>query len=318
MWAVAIAAVLLLSAAASAGEPEPATVLEKYGPVIDRAEAAELGLFKYRQNFGALRFVCADSGRFEARLASRVGGVMLEQAVPLDSMLFSRVEQGLLMLRDRSATNVELLLSPRFPLDASCLRPATDARARTGGVCFGLLGLGTGLVIGTELTYDRDRHEMGWPEWRKKNLGLTAAIASAAALLGGFGGWYAGRRADAGRPVAPHPRCAIAGYDDYGYPIYEEETRERLAGHSTILCTGGGIVVGAIAASVAGSIVTNNLFQMTSLNDPNGGAIVVGEPIMHLSIIAGAGLIGNTIGRNLDREDALEGIRHRPRPENTH
>jgi hypothetical protein len=300
---------------ALAGEPEPVTVLEKYGPVIDRAEATDLGLFKYRPNFGALRFVRTDSGQFEARVATSLRGAMLEQTVPLDSMMFSRVGQGLLMLRDRSATNVELLLSPRYPLDASCLGPATDARARAGGVCLGLLGLGTGLVVGTALTFDEGRHELGWPEWRTKNLDVTAAITAATTLLGGFGGWYAGNRADAGRPVAPHARCAIAGYDDNGYPIYEEEVRERLAGYSTILCTGGGIAVGSIAAAIAGSIVNNRLMMMTSLNDPNGlggGPVVV----LDFSVIATVAYLGNTIGRDMDREDALAGIRHRPRPEN--
>jgi hypothetical protein len=315
-WLTLLAIWSATTGTALAAEPEPVTVLDKYGPVIDRAEATELGLFQYRPNFGALRFVRTDSGRFEARVATRLRAVMLEQAVPLDSAALDRVKQGLFMLRDRSATNVELLLSPRSPLDISCLGPTTDAHARASGVCFGLLGLGTGLVVGTALTYDEDRHEMGWPEWRKKNLDVTAAITAATTLLGGFGGWYAGNRADAGRPVAPHPRCAIAGYDDNGYPIYEEEIRECLAGYSTILCTGGGIAVGLIAAAIAGSVVNNRLMMMTSLNDPNGlggGPVVV----LDFSIIATVAYLGNTSGRDMDREDAMVKLRHRPRPENS-
>jgi hypothetical protein len=301
---------------ADPSEPEPITLFGNYGPVIDRAEAAQIGLFRYRQSFGALRFVRAGSGRFEARIATRVGGVMLEQAVPLDSMMLSRVEQGLVMLRDRSATNVELLLSPRYPLDASSLGPATDARARAGGICLGLLGLGTGMVVGTALTCNYGNEGYGWPEWRKRNLGITAGIAVATAALGAFGGVTLGGRADAGRPVAPKPRCAIAGFDDYGYPIYEEEVKECLAGNNTTFLTGGSIAVGTIAALVAGSMVSSGWSHMSGWTDPNGvGQLSV--PVLDVSIIAAAGFLGNTVGRNLDRAVALEKLRNRPRPEPT-
>lgn len=314
----ALTALLTLLAPAAAQMPQPDstervvfTLLEQYGPVIDRAEATEVGLFKYRPNFGALRFVHA-AGQYEARVATRVGGVMLEQAVPLDSPAMARVAQGLALLRDRGATNVELLLTPSGPPDISVLGPASDARAAAAAVCFGALGLGVGMVVGTELTFDQEQHEMGWTEWRKKNLAVTAAIAGATAMAGGFGGWHLGSSADGGRPSAPKPRCAIAGYDDSGFPFYEEQVRAVLGSQNTVLYTGGGIALGAIAAAIAGSIVNSHLSWMTSQNDPTGlGAAPV--TVMDLSLVAGIVYLTNTVGRDLDRRIALDKLRHRPR-----
>jgi hypothetical protein len=295
-------------------EPEPVTVIEKYGPVIDRAEATELGLFKYRQNFGVLRFVRADAGRLEARVATSLRGTMLEQAVVLDSPAMARVWEGVKLLRDRGVTNVEMLLSPTYPLDASVLGPAAVVRAGSGAACLGLLGLGVGMVVGTRLTWDEGRHETGWPEWRTKNLGVTAAIAAATTVLGGYGGWHIGRRADAGRAAAPRPGCAIAGYDDDGFPIYEEQVRAMQSGANAMFYAVGSAGCGLVAAIVAGAVANQSLMMMTSLNDPNGlgsGPVAV----LDLGIVVTAAYLGNTIGRNMDRQTAVEMLRHRPRPQ---
>jgi hypothetical protein len=293
-------------------EPEPVTVLEMYGPVIDRAEAAELGLFKYRQNFGALRFVRADSGRFEARLASRVGGVMLEQAVPLDSLGLTRVEQGLIMLRDRSATNVELLLSSPYALDTHCLGPATDIRAATGAVCFGLLGVGVGSTVAMHTVVEyRRRGDMvvNWPAY--------AAVTAAGALLVGTAGWIVGAHADAGRPALPIPRCAIAGYDDYGYPFYEEDVRQLLGSQSSVHATAIGLAIGIVAGSVASSIVQSS-FDHRTYSYATGIVCDLPSWTALLGSIATTGLVANTIGRDMDRGVAVEKLSHRPRPEDSH
>ncbi len=305
---------LLLATVALAAEP--VTILDRYGPVIDRAEADSLGLFRFRGNFGALRFVRTATGRYEARIATNLRGVMLEQATPLDSPALERVGQGLLLLRDHGVTNVELTLAPSAPLDASCLGPAADDRARAGAACFGLLGLGVGFVAGTAITYDRNAGESGWPDWRRRNLGITAAISAATSLLGGWGGWYIGSRADAGRPTQPQPRCAIAGYDDFGYPFYEEEVRTLVRSNSTTPATAGGVLLGFLAAGTIGSIVANSFWDMSGWNDPNGAGWL-GEPIMDVGIVLSVSYIANTIGRDMDRETALAKLRHRPRPENS-
>ena len=305
-------ALLLITAVALAGEPEPVTILEKYGPVIDRAEAADLGLFKYRQNFGALRFVRADSGRFEARVATSVGGVMLEQAVPLDSPALARVEQGLFMLRDRSATNVELLITAAGGLDSSGLGPATDVRAATGAVCFGLLGVGAGSTVAMHTVVEyRRRGDVvaNWPAY--------AAVTAAGALLVGTAGWIVGTHADAARPVLPAPRCAIAGYDDYGYPFYEEDVRQVLRSQTSVHATTIGLAIGVLVASVASSIVQSSFDHRTysyaygTVNQFPGWTIVLGT-------LATTGFVANTIGRDMDREAAFEKLHHRPRPENSH
>jgi hypothetical protein len=296
---------------ALAGEPEPVTILEKYGPVIDRAEAADLGLFKYRQNFGALRFVRADSGRFEARVATSVGGVMLEQAVPLDSMLFSRVEQGLLMLRDRSATNVELLLSPRYPLDISGLGPATDARTLTGTVCFGLLGVGAGSTVAMHTVVEYRKRGDVVPNWP-----AYAAATAAGALLAGTAGWIVGTHADAARPVHPAPRCAVAAYDDYGYPIYEEDVRQVLRSQTSVHATTMGLAVGVLVALVASSIVQSS-FDHRTYSYAYGIVNQFPDWTIALGTLAASGFIGNTIGRDSDRRATLDRLRHRPRPENS-
>jgi hypothetical protein len=313
-WALAV---LLFSAAASAGEPQPFTVLEKYGPLIDRAEANELGLFHYRPNFGALRFVRAGEGSIEARVATDLRGVMLEQAVPLDSPMLARVEQGLLLLRDQGISNVELLLAPSAPLDASCLGPAIDDRTRAGAACFGLLGLGAGLIASTAVAYDSNDDESGRLDWRQRKIAITGGISLAAALLGGWGGWSIGSHADAGRPRQPQPRCAIAGYDDFGYPFYEEEVRGLLSSNSTTPATVGGMLIGFLVAGTIGSIVANSFSNLIGSNDPNGVGMV-GESVLDLGIVVSVSYIANTIGRDMDRESALLILRHRPRAANIH
>ena len=306
-----VGGLLLFAAMALAGEPEPVTVLEKYGPVIDRAEAADLGLFKYRQNFGALRFVRADSGRFEARVASRMGGVMLEQSVPLDSAALARVEQGLFMLRDRSATNVELLLSPRYPLDASGLGPTTYTRTAAGAVCFGLLGVGAGSTVAMHTTVEYRKRGDVIPNWP-----AYAAVTATGALLVGTAGWIIGSHADAGRPAQPTPRCAIAGYDDFGYPFYEEDVRQILRSqesvHAAIIGVAAGILVGSIASSIVQSSFDHRTYSYAT-------GIVCDLPkwTAMLGTMVTTGLVANTIGRDMDREVAMAKLRHRPRFENS-
>jgi hypothetical protein len=303
---------LLLAANAWAAEPAPVTVLEKFGPVIDRVEAADLGLFKYRANFGALRFVRADSGRFEARVASRVGGVMLEQAVPLDSPAMARVEQGLIMLRDRSATNVELLLSPRYPLDISCLGPATDIRAATGAVCFGLLGVGAGSTVAMHTVVEYRKRGDVIPNWP-----AYAAVTATGALLVGTVGWIVGSHADAGRPARPTPRCAIAGYDDFGYPFYEEDVRQVLRSQTSVHATTIGLAIGILAGSIASSIVQSS-FDHRTYSYATGIVCDFPKWTAMLGTMVTTGLVANTIGRDMDREVAIEKLRNRPRPENSH
>jgi hypothetical protein len=303
---------LLLAAIALAAEPAPVTVLEKFGPVIDRVEAADLGLFKYRANFGALRFVRADSGRFDALVATNVGGVMLEQAVPLDSPAMARVEQGLIMLRDRSATNVELLLSPRYPLDISCLGPATDIRAATGAICFGLLGVGAGSTVAMHTTVDYSNHGYVGSNWRDWVVPYSV-VSVVGALAGGYLGWLCGSRADAGRPVLPIARCAIAGYDNYGYPFYEEDVRQVLRSQTSVHATTIGLGIGVIIASVAGSIIQSSFDSRAHY----GYSSFVNQVPVYTTVLgtlATTGLVANTIGRDMDREVAIEKLRNRPRP----
>ena len=307
-----VGGLLLVAAAALAGEPEPVTVLEKYGPVIDRAEAADLGLFKYRPSFGALRFVRADSGRFEARVASRVGGVMLEQTVPLDSPALARIEQGLFMLRDRSATNVELLLEPHSPLDATCLGPAADIRAATGAVLFGLLGVGAGSTVAMHTVVEYRKRGDVLPNWP-----AYAAVTTAGALLVGTAGWIVGAHADAARPALPTPRCAIAGYDDFGYPFYEEDVRQVLRSQTSVHATAIGLAIGILAGSVASSIVQSS-FDHRTYSYATGIVCDFPKWTAMLGTTVTTGFVANTIGRDMDRESALEKLRHRPRPENSH
>jgi len=200
-------------------------------------------------------------------------------------------------------------LTPVYPPPPPALGLSSARRATWGALSIGTLGLSVGLVAGTALTFEPDSHPHGWTAWRRQNFTMTTLVCAVATSLATFGGWRVGSTLTPARPACPAPRCAIAAYDDAGYPIYEEEVRELTTGRGAFVSTVFGLGAGALAGAVLHSVAESALPEpINTSNDPSGVGVVAMPSVVPASLAAGV-FVANCIGTELDRDAAIEQLR---------
>jgi len=298
---------LLMAAPSDSAEPKPVELPGALGPVIYRRHANSLGLFCCRGNFAALRFVRTGPDSFEARTARDTMGVMVESPVALDSSALAKVGSALFGL-EPAPSFAELMLTPISPAPPPALGPPSTRRATTGAVSFGTLGLGIGLVAGSVLTFNPDSHPNGWTAWRRRNFGVTVGLGAVGAAATAIAGWYVGEWFGRGVPAHPAPRCAIAAYDDGGYPIYEEEIRRVMESDVPAIACISGLGAAAYSLLLFVPLTLSLTGDITSRNNPNG--IANQTPVVALAgYLATTAFISHSVGTRLERTAAIQRVR---------